>query len=391
MNRNLNPVIWLAVSGALLSGCEAAKSNNPTSPSVAGPIPGVTITTPKLLEPGNNWSIESSKQPITLLLENASTNGQRAVTYVVEVSTDSGFGVKIFSREGIAPGDGGRTSLRLPDALGADRTYYWRAMATDGANASAYSPASAFSIFTPAVIEAPTPLAPVHGATLSGIKAEFVIRNSARSGPTGQVHYIFDIARNESFTSVVAVVTVPETAIETRFTLANPLDYSTRYFWRVRGYDPTASSGYTGVQTFLTPAAPPPPPPPTPSPSPSPAPGPGGWPKNGQEVVEWATRKYPERLVAGVSLGTRQNNMAFIRDRMIEAGTCGGMELARNLKRGGPELSIDYLAYRKNGRWIGVDIGAAYDDTSIPLRLQWGENPGDTLIFPTPIPAIPCQ
>jgi len=38
---------------------------------------------------------------------------------------------------------------------------------------------------------------------------------------------------------------------------------------------------------------------------------------------------------------------------MIEAGLCGGMELAWNLKRGGPEKSIDYLAYRKAGRWIG--------------------------------------
>ena len=82
--------------------------------------------------------------------------------------------------------------------------------------------------------------------------------------------------------------------------------------------------------------------------------------------------------MAGVSLSQRQANMAFVRDRMIEAGICGGMDLAWNMKRGGPEKSIDYLAYRKDGRWIGVDIGHAYDDTSIPLGLQWGENPGDS-------------
>mgnify|MGYP001033722583 FL=1 len=98
--------------------------------------------------------------------------------------------------------------------------------------------------------------------------------------------------------------------------------------------------------------------------------------------MAWADARYQDRLVAGVSLSQRQANMAFVRDRMIEAGICGGMDLAWNMKRGGPEKSIDYLAYRKDGRWIGVDIGHAYDDTSIPLGLQWGENPGDSLVSP---------
>jgi len=93
-----------------------------------------------------------------------------------------------------------------------------------------------------------------------------------------------------------------------------------------------------------------------------------------------------------VSLWQRQENMAYVRDRMIEAGICGGMALAWNMKRGGPEKSIDYLAYRKDGRWIGVDIGAAYDDTSIPLVLQWGENPGDSLVSPAAYsPAPSCK
>ena len=36
--------------------------------------------------------------------------------------------------------------------------------------------------------------------------------------------------------------------------------------------------------------------------------------------------------------------MMFLRDRIIEAGKCGGLELGWNLKRGGPELSIDFMA-----------------------------------------------
>lgn len=384
MRRNTSRLALLAGVTFLLAGCEAAKSSNPTSPSVAGPIPGVNITTPRLLEPGPNWAIESTKQPITLLIENASTNGQRTVSYVFEVAADVEFSTKVFAREGVPPGTEGRTSLRLPDALTSDRTYYWRAKATDGANSSDYTPAAAFNVVTPAVIEAPTPLAPVGGVTLTSTRADFVIRNSVKSGPTGQINYIFDISLNESFTSMVAVVTIPETAVETRLSLSNDLPYKTRFFWRVRAHDENTSSPYTATQTFLTPDPPPPPPPPapTPGPGPSPTPPPSGWPRNGAEVVDWATRNYPDRLVAGVSLSQRQNNMAFVRDRMIEAGLCGGMDLAWNMKRGGPERSIDYLAYRKGGTWIGVDIGLAYDDTGIPLRLQWGENPGDPYVSP---------
>jgi uncharacterized phage protein (TIGR02218 family) len=41
-------------------GCEQAKSANPLSPSIAGPIPGVNISAPSLLEPAQNASIVQS-------------------------------------------------------------------------------------------------------------------------------------------------------------------------------------------------------------------------------------------------------------------------------------------------------------------------------------------
>jgi hypothetical protein len=48
------------------------------------------------------------------------------------------------------------------------------------------------------------------------------------------------------------------------------------------------------------------------------------------------------------------------------------MDLAWNKKRGDGPHSIDALAWRVNGRVEVVDIGLAYDDTSIPLVLTWG-------------------
>jgi hypothetical protein len=65
--------------------------------------------------------------------------------------------------------------------------------------------------------------------------------------------------------------------------------------------------------------------------------------------------------------------MEFLRDRVIETGICGGLDLGRNLKRGVGPYSIDALAWKLPSGFVEVvDIGFAYDDTSIPLRLTWG-------------------
>jgi len=365
----------------VLAGCEASKSANPTSPSVAGPIAGVNISTPEPVAPKGS-TIPAKDQPVTLVVQNASTNGQRPVTYRFEVAVDSEFSNKVATREGIEPGADGKTAYRLPDALAADRTYFWRAKALDGANESAYSEAVSFAVVTPAELQAPVPIYPISASTAASQAPEFRVTNAARSGPVGAVYYTFEISANESFSAMIAIVTVPERVGETKFTINQLLAAGVRFYWRVRAFDANVSSAWSLTQSFFTPKAPTPSPAPSPSPNPPSGPPAGGWPKTGEEVVAWAESRYQDRLVAGVSLSQRQANMAFVRDRMIEAGLCGGMELAWNLKRGGPEKSIDYLAYRKNGRWIGVDIGHAYDDTSIPLGLQWGENPGDSLVTP---------
>jgi hypothetical protein len=375
MSKQTNSILVLTLAVMVLAGCEAAKSSNPTSPSVAGPIAGVNITTPSPLAPGTGTMIPAKEQPITLTIQNSSTNGQRPITYNFEVAVDGEFANKVVTREGVEPGGDGKTAFRLPDALAADRTYYWRAKAVDGANQSSYSEAPSFAVVIIAEIQAPVPLFPISAATVSSLSPEFGVANSTRTGPAGAIAYVFEISENESFTAMAAVVTVAEKASPTRFTLAQQLKPSTKHYWRVRAFDVNVTSPWSLTQSFVTPkavAAPPPGSPPPPS---------AGWPKTGVEVVAYATKQYPDRLVAGVSLSQRQANMAYLRDRMIEAGICGGMDLAWNMKRGGPDKSIDYLAYRKDGTWIGVDIGAAYDDTSIPLHLQWGED-GPNLIFP---------
>src|SRR5688572_22539138 len=96
------PVRPLLASSLLLTmaavGCGVEKSENPLSPSVAGPIAGVEISTPRALEPAHTARIKNSQQPIRLTVGNASTNGVRPLSYTFEVATDDTFTTKIFAR-----------------------------------------------------------------------------------------------------------------------------------------------------------------------------------------------------------------------------------------------------------------------------------------------------
>jgi hypothetical protein len=113
---------------------------------------------------------------------------------------------------------------------------------------------------------------------------------------------------------------------------------------------------------------------------------------NGAEVIAWTERNYPGQMAAGVSGEQRRHNMEFLRDRMIEAGICGGMQLGWNMKRGGPEVSVDFLTEFVNGRWHGIDIATDYDNTRQRLRLSWHDTGPDNYIFHRQYPgALPCR
>src|SRR5215213_2932770 len=158
----LHPVRGLVALVAVicLVGCEAAKSSNPTAPSVAGPIPGVNITTPRALEPFAGSTLTFNNEPPTLLIENPGTSGTRSIWLQVEVGVDAGFRQIVHQADQIALGTNGRTSYRLPAPLGAGYTYYWRSRAADGANLGNYSPVSTFNVVPPVVIDVPVATAP---------------------------------------------------------------------------------------------------------------------------------------------------------------------------------------------------------------------------------------
>jgi hypothetical protein len=253
----------------LLAACAQEKSSNPTSPSVAGPIAGVSISAPKLLQPASGAQVSFEQQPITLMVGNSTSTGVRPLSYVFEIASDSAFASKIFTQTGVTAGSGGQTSFRLPQPLSADRTYFWRARAEDGANTGDYAAPTSFKVFTPVVINPPTPTAPADGSTLSTLQPKFTVNNSTRTGPVTQVSYVLEIATDVAFANKVLAVEYGETTGTTSMTPSAPLAANTRFYWHVKATDPGHESPWSPTLTFVTPA-------PAPAPAPAPVPPPSG-------------------------------------------------------------------------------------------------------------------
>jgi hypothetical protein len=348
-----------------LGGCQTSKSSTPTAPTVAGPIAGVNITAPVLLEPAQGFKFKESEQPIKLVIQNATTNGARPLTYSFEVASDSGFGSKVFSRASVPPGDG-KTSVVI-DRLEIGRSYYWRAWAQDGANTGDKASA-AFEIFPKASVAPPGPASPVNNEQVSSVTPTIVANNATIVGPVGYLSYEFQVSSDQAFGHLVAAGVVNEGSGQTHFN-SSPLGGGSTYFWRVRAGDNETTSGWSQTQAFRTPNIAPPPPPPPP-------PGGGGGScalPTGPEIIACIQAKYPDKTAPVGSLGQRQDNMKFLRDRVIEAGLCSGKQYGWNLKRGGPELSIDVIAWKRPDGNMGVDIAFDYDNIGSTLRLTWGE------------------
>lgn len=270
MTRRLLRAALPVAALVALAACEHTKSENPLSPTIAGPLPGVEITQPQLLEPGQGVKFKDKEQPITLLIENASSNGVRPLFYAFQIAADAGFTNIVYSKSDVPQGENGRTALRLQDKLELGRTYYWRAWAYDGTNTGAFASSGRFDIYPPVTISPPTQLSPANGSTLGSAQPTLRVRNSSRTGPAGNINYFFQVAKDQAFTQFVAFTAngQPENvpAGETTWSPGGLSD-GTLYYWRVAASDGEVQSSQSATWAFRTPAAAPPP---------GPAPGPIG-------------------------------------------------------------------------------------------------------------------
>lgn len=250
------------------AACETAKSANPLSPTIAGPIEGVVITQPKLLEPGANQQIRDKDQPFNVVIENPTSSSPRPFALRMQVATDINFSTVVWTRDGIAIGDNGQTRFRMPEKLGSGRVYFWRVMADDGANQSAWSAPRSFEVLMPTRFGAPRPKNPINNQQVSGNRAELRVENGEAQGPVGQAYYQFQVARDSAFSNLIVNEQTPQQGGETRL-VTRTLPYSATYYWRARVSDGETTSSWSDIESFRTGAAP------APTPGPSPDPGEG--------------------------------------------------------------------------------------------------------------------
>ena len=365
------------------AGCAAEKSTTPLSPSVAGPIPGIEISAPKTLEPVSA-RIPVAQQPITLLIENASSTGPRPLTMTVEVASDANFGSKVFAQSGIGPGDGGRTALRLPDALAPGRTYYWRVRAEDGANTGPFSAPASFDVFTPVVLGEPILLSPIHNEQVDTRRPRFTFQNAPRSGPVGAISYILEFSNTPAFAPAFTVGPVPEQANQTTVDAPQDAPYDIVLYWRVKATDGTNSGFWSDTHDFRTPDSPQ-----APSPSPSPAPGTGSGGQNGhigagpltEDRARLATtgtfNEFPNLHAVFGSEGAAVGAADQLLRRTIWHLKLAGFEAARQKNPSGA-ISSDKMCVKIGGVWRVFDIyslGVAGRATTVHWLEITGANP----------------
>ncbi len=366
---NLLGRLVLVASVVVTFGCTAEKSENWLAPTVAGPIPGISITAPGPVDPGSGARVPSDRQPITLIVNNASSNGPRPLSYMFEIAIDANFSNKVFTRDGVAAG-AGRTSLRLPDALATGRTYFWRAQAQDGANSSPYSSSISFSVFTPVVISAAPLSAPANNEKVSSRRPTFTWGNAPRTGPAGAISYEIEVAANDAFAGRFAGWVVAEGSGQTSAQL--PLDgpFGGYFFWHVRAFDSANSGPWSETRAFVMPDAPPP----TggggggAGGGPTGPPCPSG-PKTPDQVVACVAAQYPGQLTPVSSDGQRFAQIAFLKARIIETGLASGLDMGCHTRPNGA-VSGDIISWRHGGVTEIFDF-VPTNPPHLPINLFW--------------------
>ena len=229
-----------------LTALLAATACGSSTSTSATPAPTVA---PQLLTPTNGSQVANLAQPVTLVVTNAAgTVAGR--TYTFQVASDIAFTTVVQTKDSIAEGTNGQTSVKL-DALTPAKDYFWRARATAPGGTGTFSDLFKFTVGGVLTLAAPGIISPLTN-TQTTPRPTLRVTNAVRSGSTGAITYKFEIARDSAFASIVFTATTAEGVNETGIVLTNDLPTSVTLFWRATAID--AANGITSspssVQSF---------------------------------------------------------------------------------------------------------------------------------------------
>lgn len=211
-------------------------------------------------------------------------------------------------------------------------------------------------------VTAPTLQSPINGVRLADLEPVFRLQNaSARFGTAPGLTYRFEV-QTMSGAVVVTSGPVPAGNGTTMWEIPFLQDLDTRYRWRARAEHAGRVGPWSAFAEYLT----------LDYRGLNPRPDNGAWPSTGAAVAVYISESWPEYLQPVGSLNERLHNMEFLRDRFIEAGICGGLDFALNLKRGIGPHSHDAIAWKfPNGDVDVIDIALGFDDFGSPMGLHF--------------------
>lgn len=250
-------LVMLGIAAALSgASCSSSAPTAPTASATAATVDSgaltASVTVPRPVAPANGVTIPNLSQPVKLAVANAVVTKTGSTTYTFEVASDSAFTSKVQTKDNVAEGSGGQTSVTL-DALTPARDYYWHARATAGGTSGVFGAVSKFTVGPAIAISAPVPIAPLNG-TATGARPALRAANAARTGPAGAISYRFEVSTSSTFAAIAASATVPEGVNETGFIPTADLPIQTTLYWRVTAIDSAnnVSSPASAAQSFVT-------------------------------------------------------------------------------------------------------------------------------------------
>jgi hypothetical protein len=175
-----------------------------------------------------------------------SSASQFAVTYRVQVATDTSFSSPVYNNAAITD-----SSVTVPGPLQNCVTYYWRVYASDAQN-----PQTAWSTLMHFRTLLATPSVPSLSAPADNALNVTVSPTLSWTGDVCTDTYRLQVARDAAFTDLVV-----NAAGAAASRSVGPLDQDSTYYWRVQAYNSTPdSSGWTTPRSFrvilLPPSAP---------------------------------------------------------------------------------------------------------------------------------------
>lgn len=248
---------------ALVVAATACEKKSPVTPSPGDTAPagqastvdaktGISVTAPVPASPAAGTQFKFQNQPVTIAVSNGVSTGSTASTYLFEVATDAGFANKVLTKDNVAAGASGQTSVTL-DALAGAKTYYWHARTNAGSLAGPFSKTSSFAIAQQVILQAPVLLDPAANAKVTTPNPRLTVNNIQRSGPAGPISYKFDLADSSSFANILFTATVGEQANNvTAVAVTRALSNQSNYWWRVQASDPSnnLTTAFSGAFSF---------------------------------------------------------------------------------------------------------------------------------------------